>query len=181
MTKEQRVYTLDEKVYYMEEAMKEAKRAQAKGEVPIGAVVVYEGVIVGRGHNLRETTQNAITHAEMMAIQDACQTLSSWRLEGCDLFVTLEPCVMCSGAIVLSRIEQVYYGAVDIKGGATESLYQLLSDERLNHQVVIEQGVLEEECSQLLTDFFKQIREKKKAHKLAKRAKLLKEENLKKD
>ncbi|MGX7030073.1 tRNA adenosine(34) deaminase TadA [Vagococcus zengguangii] len=181
MAVELRNYTLVEKEFYMEEAIKEAYRAQAKGEVPIGAVVVYQGKIVGRGHNLRETTQNAITHAEMMAIQEACQSLGSWRLEECDLFVTLEPCVMCSGAIVLSRVEQVFYGAVDPKGGATESLYQLLSDERLNHQVAIETGILEEECGQLLKDFFKKLRDKKKAKKLAERAKLNKEEIVKKD
>ena len=176
-----RKYSQAEKEFYMEEAIKEAYRAQSKEEVPIGAVVVYQGIIVGRGHNLRETTQNAITHAEVMAIQEACQTLGSWRLEECDLFVTLEPCMMCSGAIVLSRIEQVFYGAVDPKGGAAESLYQLLSDERLNHQVAIETGILEEECGQLLKDFFKNLRDKKKAKKLAERAKINTDEIEKKD
>ena len=172
MAREFREYTQVEKEYYMRAAIEEAKRAEVKGEVPIGAVVVFEGEIVGKGHNLRETTQNAVTHAEMMAIQEACQTIGSWRLEKCDMFVTLEPCVMCSGAIVLSRIEQVYYGAVDAKGGATESLYELLSDQRLNHQVSLERGVLEEECGQLLKNFFKTLREQKKAEKIAKREKI---------
>lgn len=154
---------------FMLEAIKEAHKALALGEVPIGAVIVNNGQIVGRGHNLRETTQNAITHAEMIAIQEACQSIGSWRLENCQLYVTLEPCVMCSGAIVLSRVAEVYYGARDAKGGAVESLYEMLTDERLNHRVKVETGLLEAECGQLLTDFFRALREKKKVEKLARR------------
>lgn len=146
--------------FYMKEALLEAQKAYAIGEVPIGAVVVQYGRIVGRGHNMRETAKRAIAHAEMLAIEDACQTLGGWRLVDCDLYVTLEPCIMCGGAIYQSRIINLIYGAKDSKAGAFGSLYDLSQDERLNHRVQLTTGVLEEECSQLIKKFFKALRSK---------------------
>lgn len=164
--------TPEEKAFFMLEAIKEAKKAQEQMEVPIGAVVVLNKQIIGRGHNLRETTQNATAHAEMMAIQEACQNLGSFRLEDTQIFVTLEPCPMCSGAILLSRIEEVYFGAYDPKGGTAGSLLNLLEDQRFNHWCYLEANIQQEECSQLLSTFFKKIREKKKlAKKLKEKAK----------
>lgn len=157
--------TMEEKEYFMREAIKEAKKAEEMAEVPIGAVVVLNGEIIGRGHNLRETSQNATAHAEMMAIQQACAKLDNFRLEDTQLFVTLEPCPMCSGAILLSRIDEVYFGAYDPKGGTAGSLLNLLEDQRFNHWCYLESRVLEEECSQLLKLFFKALRQRKKAEK----------------
>ncbi|WP_208560271.1 tRNA adenosine(34) deaminase TadA [Marinilactibacillus kalidii] len=154
-----------EKEKWMREAIIEAKKAEAIGEVPIGAVVVHKGKIIGRGHNLRETSKNATTHAEMIAIQEANQNLNNWRLEECQLFVTLEPCAMCSGAILLSRIDEVFYGPSDIKGGTAGTLMNLLDDQRMNHRALVERGILEEECRTLLTTFFKSLRDKKKLEK----------------
>ncbi|EUJ30938.1 tRNA-specific adenosine deaminase [Listeria floridensis FSL S10-1187] len=151
-----------EKEEFMRQAIREAEKARTLGEVPIGAVVVLDGKIIGRGHNLRETSQNAITHAEVLAIQDACKTMESWRLSGADLYVTLEPCPMCSGAILLSRINKVFYGASDPKAGTAGTLMNLLQDDRFNHTCEVEQGVLQEETSRLLTHFFRELRERKK-------------------
>lgn len=156
-----------EKEFFMREAIKEAKKAEAKLEVPIGAVVVLNGEIIGRGHNVRELTHDATTHAEMIAIREANQHLCNWRLEDTQLFVTLEPCPMCSGAMILSRVKDLYYGAPDPKGGTAGTLMNLLGDERFNHQVNIEKGLLEEECAALLTDFFRMLRARKKAAKQA--------------
>lgn len=154
----------DEKIHqkYMRVAIKEAHQAQLLGEVPIGAVIVHNGQIIASGHNMRERFQDVTYHAEMLAIMEACTALNSWRLEDCDLYVTLEPCIMCSGAIVNARIKNVYYGARDPKVGAVDSLYHLLGDQRLNHQVHVESGILGEECSQMLKDFFRTVRKKKK-------------------
>ena len=146
----------------MRVAIKEAHQAQLLGEVPIGAVIVHNGQIIASGHNMRERFQDVTYHAEMLAIMEACTALNSWRLEDCDLYVTLEPCIMCSGAIVNARIKNVYYGARDPKAGAVDSLYHLLGDQRLNHQVHVESGILGEECSQMLKDFFLTVRKKKK-------------------
>ncbi|MGX7197001.1 tRNA adenosine(34) deaminase TadA [Enterococcus olivae] len=154
--------TQEEKEYFMREAIAEAKKAEAIREVPIGAVVVLNKQVIGRGHNLRETTQNATAHAEMIAIQEACEQVGSWRLEKAQLFVTLEPCPMCSGASMLSRIEEVYFGAYDPKGGTAGSLLNLLEDERFNHWSYVEAGILQEECGQLLTAFFRELRRIKK-------------------
>lgn len=154
--------TQEDKIKFMEEALIEAEKARALEEVPIGAVVVYQGEIIGRGHNLRETSQDATTHAEMAAIQDACQTLTNWRLENCQLFVTLEPCPMCAGALILSRIAEVYYGATDPKAGVAGTLMNLLEDQRFNHQAYVESGILEERCGAVLTDFFRELRDQKK-------------------
>lgn len=157
---------------YMREAIIEAKRAEGKAEVPIGAIIVLNGEIIARAHNLRECKQNAIAHAELLAIDQACKKMKSWRLENAELYVTLEPCPMCSGAIILSRIKRVIYGAADPKGGCAGTLMNLLQDERFNHKSEITSGVLEEECSLLLSDFFKGIREKKKLAKLARKMEL---------
>lgn len=154
---------LDEK--YMLLAIEEAKKAKAMGEVPIGAIIVYEGEVIGRGHNLRETTQNATTHAEMLAIQEACNKIGSWRLEDTTMYVTLEPCPMCAGAILQSRIPRVIYGARDRKAGCVDSLYHLLQDDRFNHTCEVSEGVLAETCGQLLTNFFRELRAKKKNQK----------------
>ena len=152
--------------YYMQEALEEAKKAAALGEVPIGAVIVYKNEIIARAHNLRETTQNALTHAESMAIQEACKKIGSWRLEETTLYVTLEPCPMCAGAILQSRIPRIVYGARDIKAGCVDSLYRLLNDARFNHECEVTEGILGDECGQILTDFFKALRERKKQEKL---------------
>lgn len=148
--------------HFMQIAIKEAQKAGMLGEVPIGAIIVHDGQIIARAHNLRETSQNAVTHAELSAIQLACEQLQSWRLENTTLYVTLEPCPMCAGAILQSRIPRVVYGARDNKGGAVDSLYQLLNDDRLNHRCDVVEGVLREQCSELLTNFFRTLRERKK-------------------
>ncbi|OJF93261.1 tRNA adenosine(34) deaminase TadA [Alkalibacterium sp. 20] len=158
-------FTQEEIERWMTEALEEAKKAEKIGEVPIGAVIVKDGEVIGRGYNQRESSQNATTHAEMIAIQEANKKLENWRLEDCHLFVTLEPCVMCSGAIVLARLKSIYYGPSDLKGGAVRTLMTVLEDERLNHQCEIHAGVMEEECRSLLTSFFKQLREEKKKDK----------------
>nr|WP_315063123.1 tRNA adenosine(34) deaminase TadA [uncultured Lysinibacillus sp.] len=152
---------------FMKQALEEAQQAALLGEVPIGAVLVYEGKIIARAHNLRETTQNATTHAELLVIQEACKKIGSWRLEDTTLYVTLEPCPMCAGAILQSRVPRVVYGARDQKAGCVDSLYHLLNDERFNHECDVTEGILAEECGQILTDFFKALRDRKKAEKKA--------------
>lgn len=155
--------------YYMNEALLEAQKAFDLGEVPIGAVIVYQGDIIGRAHNLRETSQNATTHAELMAIQQACETIGSWRLEETTLYVTLEPCPMCAGAILQSRVPTVVYGARDIKAGCVDSLYRLLNDARFNHECDVIEGVMAEACGDILTQFFRELRARKKAEKQARK------------
>ncbi|MEO4055636.1 tRNA adenosine(34) deaminase TadA [Solibacillus sp. CAU 1738] len=162
--------------FFMKEALEEAKKARDLGEVPIGAVLVYEDEIIARAHNLRETTQNAVTHAELMAIQQACEKIGSWRLEKTTLYVTLEPCPMCAGAILQSRVPRVVYGARDIKAGCVDSLYRLLNDARFNHECDVVEGILADECGNILTDFFRSLRERKKAEKKARQQALLLEE-----
>lgn len=141
----------------------EAAAASRLGEVPIGAVVVRDGVIVGRGYNLRETSNDPTTHAEMVAIRQAAETIGHWRLLDCTLYVTLEPCVMCMGAIILSRIPRLVYACRDPRAGAVGSIYDFSKDERFNHRVEVREGVLGEECSTLLSDFFRNLRQNKKA------------------
>jgi tRNA(adenine34) deaminase len=150
---------------FMREALLEAEKAATLGEVPIGAVIVYQDEIIARAHNLRETTQNATTHAELLAIQQACAKVGSWRLEEMTLYVTLEPCPMCSGAILQSRIPRVIYGARDLKAGCVDSLYRLLNDSRFNHECEVLEGILAEECGGILTQFFRNLREQKKNRK----------------
>lgn len=147
----------------MGRAIAEADKARGKDEVPIGCVIVRDGRIIGRGHNLRETAQDPSAHAELIAIRKAARKLDSWRLLDTTLYVTLEPCVMCMGAIILSRIPKVVFGCYDPKGGAAGSLYDLSDDSRLNHRVTLVPGVLGEECSTRLSDFFRELRKRKKA------------------
>lgn len=154
--------------HFMNEAIIEAKKAEAMGEVPIGAVIVIDDEIIARAHNLRETHQLATAHAEILAIDAACKRLGTWRLEHATLYVTLEPCPMCAGAIIQSRVEKVVFGASDPKGGCAGTFMNLLSDERFNHQSEVISGVLEKECGQLLSDFFQNLRKKKKELKLDK-------------
>lgn len=155
-----------EDIYFMKLAIEEAKKAEQIEEVPIGAIIVRDGKIIGKAHNLRETEQRSIAHAELLAIDEACKNEKTWRLEDAILYVTLEPCAMCSGAIVLSRIAKVVYGARDPKGGCAGTLMNLLNDNRFNHQSEVVEGVLEEECGQLLSNFFRHLRAKKKQQKL---------------
>lgn len=169
--------TTEDKTYFMQEAIKEAHKAKEKLEVPIGAIVVLNGEIIGRGHNIREESNDATTHAEMLAIQEANRNLGNWRLEEAQLFVTLEPCPMCSGAMILSRVKELYYGASDPKGGTAGTLMNLLADERFNHQVQIESGLLEQECGELLSTFFRELRKRKKEEKLQRKAKQLKQDD----
>ncbi len=151
--------------FYMREAIDEARKAESLAEVPIGAIIIMDGKVISRAHNLRETNQNAVAHAELLAIEQACQETGSWRLENATLYVTLEPCAMCSGAIILSRVKRVVYGAADPKGGCAGTFMNLLQDQRFNHQCEVVSGVLEAECGQLLSDFFRQLREKRKLAK----------------
>ncbi len=153
--------------YWMRRAIAEAVKAEAKGEVPIGCVVVRDGRIIARGHNLRETTQDPAAHAELIAIRKAARKLGSWRLLDTTLYVTLEPCTMCMGAIILSRIPNVVFGCYDPKGGAAGSLYDLSNDPRLNHSVQLLPRILEAECSTLLSAFFASLRVRKRAQRLA--------------
>lgn len=152
---------MDTAEMFMREAIQEAKLAWTEGEVPIGCVVVKGGEIVGRGHNRREEDKNALAHAEIEAINEACQTLGGWRLWQCDLYVTLEPCPMCAGAIINSRIQTVYYGADDAKAGSCGSVINLF-EYPYNHKPKVVRGLLKEECSSLLTQFFRELREKHK-------------------
>ena len=148
--------TINEK--YMKAAIKEAMKAQDIDEVPIGCVVVKDGKIIARGYNKREKEQDATSHAELKTLQKACKKLKSWRLVGCDIYVTLEPCLMCAGAIIQSRIENVYFGAYDPKGGAFGSSINVLDAKNINHRPNVCGGILEAECSQILKDYFKKKR-----------------------
>lgn len=143
----------------MKEALKEAEKAYEKGEIPVGAVVVVNGEIISRAHNIKETTFDPTAHAEMLAIRGAAKILGRWRLIDATLYVTKEPCIMCAGAIVNSRIKRLVYGCDDPKGGGVVSLYNILNDKRLNHQVEIKEGILEIECRDILKRFFRELRE----------------------
>ncbi len=149
----------------MQVALDEAEAAKALGEVPIGAVIVFDGEIIGRGHNLRETSNDPTTHAEMVAIRQAAKHIGHWRLLETTLYVTLEPCVMCMGAIILARIPRLVYACRDPRAGAVGSIYDFAQDERFNHKVEVTEGVLGAECSQLLSGFFKELRAGKKSKK----------------
>ena len=148
--------------YFMKEAIKEAKKAYQKNEVPVGAVVVKNNEIVARGHNIKETKKDTTKHAEILAIQKASKKLNSWRLIDCEMYVTLEPCSMCAGALINSRIKKVYIGASDSKTGAVGSVFNLLDDYTFNHKVEYEKGVLQDECESILKEFFKELRKIKK-------------------
>lgn len=145
-------------IKYMNEALKEAENGYKKGEVPIGAVVVYKSKIIGRGYNQKEKTQNPSKHAEMIAIEQASRKLKSWRLSDCDLYVTVEPCLMCSGLIIQSRIQKLIYGAPNEKYGSIESINEVLNNPKNNHIVEVKSGILKEESAKLLKSFFKDQR-----------------------
>ena len=151
--------------YWMGKAIAQARKAEAIGEVPIGAVVVKDGAVISRGHNLRESRQDPAAHAEMIAIRKAARKLSSWRLTGSTLYVTLEPCTLCMGAVILSRLDRVVFGSYDPKGGAAGSLFDLSNDKRLNHSVVLTPGIRGAETSAMLSSFFAALRAKKKLAK----------------
>ena len=145
---------------FMRLAIKEGKKAYKKGEVPIGAIVVKEGEVIATAYNLKETKKNPTAHAEILAIQKAAKKLGTWRLEDCDLYVTIEPCVMCAGAILQSRMKGLIFGAREPKFGGVESILNILDNPKFNHKVEVIEGILEEECSQLIKDFFKDLRNK---------------------
>jgi tRNA(adenine34) deaminase len=158
-------YTEEEKNFFMREALAEAKKAFEEEEVPIGAIVVLNGEIIGRGYNIREYSQDATTHAEMTAIRAANAKVGSWRLEHAALFVTVEPCMMCSGAAILARIPEIYFGAVNAKGGMAESVLNLFNLPELNHAPYVEGDILSAECGRIMTSFFKDKRERAKVLK----------------
>lgn len=159
--------TSDEK--YMKEAIRQAKKAYALEESPIGCVIVCDDKIIARGYNRRNTDKSTLSHAELIAIKKACKKTGDWRLEGCTMYITLEPCPMCAGAIVQSRIDRVVIGSMNPKAGCAGSVMNLLQADGFNHHVELENGVLATECSQMLTSFFRELREKKKAQKKAKK------------
>jgi tRNA(adenine34) deaminase len=156
-----KVISMDRKEYYMKQAIEVAKQALLYDEVPVGAIIVKDNKIIGTGYNTRELTQISTHHAEIIAINEACQNIGSWRLEECEMYVTLEPCIMCVGSLILSRIKKVYFGAYDPKSGSVVSVNQVLDHKKYNHVVEYEGGVLEETCSNLLKDFFRKLRKQK--------------------
>jgi tRNA-adenosine deaminase (EC 3.5.4.-) len=158
---------MDRDRYFMELALEEAKKGEKIWEVPVGCVIVKEGEVIAKAHNLKETRQNSIYHAEMLAIHEACQKLGSWRLDTCELYVTLEPCPMCAGAMMLSRLKRVVYGTPDPRAGCAGTLMNLLQDIRFNHRCEVISGVLQEECSKILVDFFKAVRARIRQEKAA--------------
>ena len=153
--------------FYMGLALEEAKKAAALGEIPIGAILVQGEEVIARAHNMRETWQDATAHAEVIVIQEACKKLKRWRLTGCTLYVTVEPCPMCSGAIVNGRVERVVYGCPDIKAGGAESIFNIITNPNLNHVAQVTSGVREEECAQIMKEFFKKRREENKSNRSA--------------
>jgi len=156
---------MEQKEYYMKQALKEAEKAYKKLEVPVGAVIVKDGKIIARAHNQKETKTDTTKHAEILAIQKASKKLESWRLIDCEMYVTLEPCSMCAGAIINSRIKKVYIGAMDEKTGAVGSVLNLFEDYTFNHKVEAETGIMEKECQETLKKFFKELREIKRGGK----------------
>lgn len=152
---------MDEKIKFMKEALKEAQKSYKKEEIPVGAIIVKDGKIIARGHNLKETKTDPTKHAEIIAIQKACKKLQTWRLTGCTMYVTLEPCSMCAGSLIQSRLEKVVIGTMDEKTGACGSVLNLLADYKFNHIVQIETGIMQEECKKILQQFFKELRAKK--------------------
>ena len=149
----------------MKEALKEAAKAEEIGEVPIGAVIVKDGKVIAKGYNRREVDHRSTAHAELIAIEEACAALEAWRLSGCTLYVTLEPCPMCAGAIIQARLDRVVFGASDPKAGCCGSLMNLLQEDRFNHQTEITSGCMEKECGERLSSFFRALRQKKKQMK----------------
>lgn len=152
----------NEQEHFMKEALKEAKKAYEKLEVPVGAVIVKDGKIIARAHNLKETKYDTTKHAEILAIQKASKKLKSWRLTDCEMYITLEPCSMCAGALINSRIKKIYIGALDNKTGTAGSVLNLFDDYTFNHKVEVEKGIMVEQCETILKDFFKMLRKLKK-------------------
>lgn len=148
--------------YYMKEALKEAKKAYKKDEVPVGAIIVKNGEIIAKAHNNKESKKDTTKHAEIIAIQKASKALGAWRLEDCEMYVTLEPCTMCAGAMINARIKKVTYGTADEKTGACGTVLNLFEDYTFNHKVECEKGIMQKECEQILKDFFKKLRQSKK-------------------
>lgn len=146
---------------FMKEALKEAKKAFLIDEVPVGCVITKDNKVIAKGYNKRESKKNCLLHAEIIAINKACKKLNSWRLDDCDIYVTLEPCPMCSGAIIQSRIKGLFYGASDFKTGACGGVFNMF-DYKFNHEVIVEKGIMLEECSNLIKDFFKNLRDNRK-------------------
>ena len=158
-----RKYTEDEK--FMKEAIKQAKKAEAIGDVPIGCVIVHDGKVIARGYNKRNKDKTVLAHAELLAMKKACKKLGDWRLEDCTMYITLEPCQMCAGAIVQARVTRVVIGSMNAKAGCGGSVLNLLEMQEFNHQVELERGVLEEACSEILSRFFKELRVRNKKAK----------------
>lgn len=161
---------LTEDERFMKDAIRQAKKARALMEVPIGCVIVHEGKVIARGYNRRNTDKNTLSHAELNAIKKASRILGDWRLEGCTMYVTLEPCQMCAGALVQSRLYEVVIACMNPKAGCAGSVLNLLEVEGFNHKVKIRQGILEEECSEMLSAFFRELREMKKQEKQKRKA-----------
>ena len=157
---------MDNKEYFMKQALKEAKKAYNKLEVPVGVVIVKDGKIIARAYNQKESKNSPIKHAEIIAIEKACKKLNNWRLNDCDMYITLEPCSMCAGAIINSRIRKIYIGAMEHNSGACGSKLNLLQDFNFETKVEIEAGVLQEDCQNILKSFFKEIRNKKTKEKI---------------
>ena len=158
---------MEKDAIYMKEALKQAKKAYKIKEVPIGCVIVHEDKIIARGYNKRNSKKNTLAHAEIIAINKASKVLGDWRLEDCTMYITLEPCQMCAGAIVQARVKRVVIGSMNPKAGCGGSILNLLQMEQFNHQVDVERGILEEECSQMLKEFFKELREEKRYIKVS--------------
>lgn len=152
---------MENKIKFMKEALKEAQKAYDKKEIPVGAVIVKDNKIIARAHNVKEEKNDTTKHAEIIAIQKASKKLNAWRLTGCEMYVTLEPCSMCAGALIQSRISKVYIGTMDYKTGACGSVLNLLKDYEFNHKVEMEKDILQEDCRKILKDFFKELRKSK--------------------
>ena len=157
---------MNEQETYMKEALKEARKAYKKLEIPVGAVIIKDGEIIARGHNVKEEKKDTTKHAEIIAIQKASKKLDNWRLNDCEMYITLEPCPMCAGAIIQSRIKKVYIGAMDEKTGACGSVLNLLEDYKFNHKVEVEKGILKDDCEKMLKEFFVMLREYKKSKRI---------------
>lgn len=153
---------MTQKEIFMKEALKQAKKAYDKKEIPVGAIIVKDGKIISRGYNIKETKKNTIKHAEIIVIEKASKKLDAWRLQNCEMYVTLEPCSMCAGALINARLKKVYIGTMDEKTGACGSVLNLLKDYKFNHEVEIEIGILQQECKSILKNFFKELRKSKK-------------------
>lgn len=157
---------MDQKEYFMKEALLEAKKAYKKLEIPVGAIIVKDGEIIARAHNIKEEKKDTTKHAEILAIQRASKKLETWRLNDCEMYVTLEPCPMCAGAIIQSRLKKIYIGTMDEKTGACGSVLNLLEDYKFNHKVEVEKGILKDDCEKMLKEFFVMLREYKKSKRI---------------